>query len=103
MNLRQIKVFVAIANKGSFSAGAEAVSLTQSTVSQHIASLEEEVGVPLFDRSGRGVVLTSGGVLFLRHARRVLGESEALLQAMSGFRGLNHAELVIGASKALCY
>lgn len=98
MNLRQIKVFVAIANEGSFSAGAEAVSLTQSTVSQHIASLEEEVGVPLFDRLGRGVVLTSGGVLFLRHARRILGESDALLQAMNGFRGLKSADLVVGAS-----
>ena len=98
MNLRQIKVFVAIANEGSFSAGAEAVSLTQSTVSQHIASLEEEVGVRLFDRLGRGVVLTSGGVLFLRHARRILGESDALLQAMNGFRGLKSADLVIGAS-----
>lgn len=98
MNLRQIKLFVAIANQGSFSAGAEAVSLTQSTVSQHIAALEEEVGVPLFDRLGRGVVLTSAGKLFLRHARRVLGESDALLQAMHGFRGLAHADLVVGAS-----
>ena len=98
MNLRQLKLFVAIANQGSFSAGAEAVSLTQSTVSQHIAALEEEVGVPLFDRLGRGVVLTSAGKLFLRHARRVLGESDALLQAMQGFRGLAHAELVVGAS-----
>ena len=98
MNLRQIKLFVAIAEHGSFSAGADAVGLTQSTASQHVASLEEDLGVPLFDRLGRGVALTSGGVLFMRHARRILGEVDALLQAMKGFRGLERADLIIGAS-----
>ena len=98
MNLRQIKLFVAIAENGSFSAGADAVGLTQSTASQHIASLEEDVAVPLFDRLGRGVSLTSGGVLFMRHARRILGEVDALVQAMKGFRGLESADLIIGAS-----
>lgn len=98
MNLRQIKIFVAIAETGSFSAGADAVSLTQSTVSQHMASLEEEMGVPLFDRLSRGISLTTGGTLFLRHARRILRESDALSQAMCGFRGLERAELIVGAS-----
>ncbi|NIQ96140.1 MAG: LysR family transcriptional regulator, partial [Desulfuromonadales bacterium] len=50
MNLHQIKIFVAIVEQGSFSAAADAIALTQSTVSQHMASLEDEVGVPLFDR-----------------------------------------------------
>ena len=98
MNLHQIKIFVAIADKGSFSAAAEAIALTQSTVSQHMASLEEEVGIPLFDRQGRGIALTSGGILFLRHARRILNESDALFQAMNGFKGLEQADLLVGAS-----
>ncbi|PLX99665.1 MAG: LysR family transcriptional regulator [Desulfuromonas sp.] len=98
MNLHQIKIFVAISDKGSFSAAAEAIALTQSTVSQHMASLEDEVGVSLFDRQKRGVTLTSGGIIFLRHARRILSESDALFQAMNGFQGLEDAELVIGAS-----
>jgi DNA-binding transcriptional LysR family regulator len=98
MNLHQIKIFVAIAEKGSFSAAAETIALTQSTISQHMASLEDEIGVTLFDRQGRGITLTSGGALFLRHARRILGESAALLQAMNSFKGLEQAELVIGAS-----
>lgn len=98
MNLRQIELFVAIARTGSFSGGAEALSLTQSTVSQHVAALEEEIGALLFDRVGRGVVLTAGGALFLQHARRILAEREALLQTMGSFRGLEHANLVIGAS-----
>lgn len=98
MDLRQIKIFVAIAETGSFSAGADIVALTQSTVSQHISSLEEEMGVPLFNRLSRGISLTTGGKLFLRHARRILRESDALSQAMSSYRGLERAELVIGAS-----
>ena len=52
MNLHQIKIFVTIADKGSFSAAAKAIALTQSTISQHMASLEDEVGVSLFDRLG---------------------------------------------------
>lgn len=98
MNLRQLELFVAVAETGSFSRGAEAVSLTQSTVSQHIAALEEEAGTPLFDRTARGALLTTGGELFLRHARRILAERDALGQAMTGFRGLQQAALTIGAS-----
>ena len=80
MNLRQLELFVAIAETGSFSRGAEAVSLTQSTVSQHISALEDEVGTHLFDRTGRGIILTSGGELFLSHERRILAERDALQQ-----------------------
>ncbi|MGD9019868.1 MAG: selenium metabolism-associated LysR family transcriptional regulator, partial [Desulfuromonadales bacterium] len=98
MDLRQIKIFVAIAETGSFSAAADAVALTQSTVSQHISSLEEEMEVPLFNRLSRGISLTTGGTLFLRHARRILRESDALSQAMCSFRGLERAELIGGAS-----
>ena len=98
MNLRQIELFVAIVQTGSFSGGAEATSLTQSTVSQHIAALEDEIGLLLFDRIGRGVVLTSGGRLFLQHARRIIAERDALLQSMNGFQGLENASLTIGAS-----
>jgi DNA-binding transcriptional LysR family regulator len=58
MNLRQLELFVAVAEEGSMSRGAEAVSLAQSTASQHIAALEEEAGAPLLDRAARGVSLS---------------------------------------------
>lgn len=61
MNLKQLEVFLAVAESGSFSRGAEATFLTQSTVSQHIAALENEVGVRLLDRTSRGALLTEGG------------------------------------------
>ncbi len=98
MNLRQLEVFVAVVETGSFSRGAEAASLTQSTVSQHIAALEDEVGLRLMDRTGQGVLLTGAGELFLRHARQVLAECDTLRKAMNGFRGLQKAELTVGAS-----
>lgn len=98
MNLRQLEVFVAVIETGSFSRGALATSLTQSTVSQHIASLEEEAGLRLLDRSGRGVLPTQAGKIYLRHARRVLAECGALRAALAAFSGLQQANLTVGAS-----
>jgi DNA-binding transcriptional LysR family regulator len=54
MNLKQLEVFLAVAESGSFSRGAETTFITQSTVSQHISALEKEFGVKLLDRTGRG-------------------------------------------------
>lgn len=98
MNLRQIELFVAIVEAGSFSRGAEASLLTQSTVSQHIATLESEVELQLLDRTGHGVVTTRAGEIFLRHARQVIIECASLQNAMAKFRGLEQVDLTIGAS-----
>lgn len=98
MNLRQLELFIAVAETGSFSRGAEKTSLTQSTASQHVASLEAESGGPLFDRTRRGVELTAQGTLFLRHARRILAERDLLLEALAGEQRLEKAQLTIGAS-----
>ncbi len=98
MNLRQLELFVAVVEAGSFSRGAEAASLTQSTVSQHIAALESEVELQLLDRTGQGVVMTDAGKLFLQHAHKVLADCVTLQQAMSGFRGLQQVNLTVGAS-----
>lgn len=98
MNLRQLELFVAVAESGSFSRGAENTMRTQSTVSQQIAALEAEFGLRLFDRTGRGVELTEGGRLLLEQARRVLTEMAALKQTMARFQGLEETLLTIGAS-----
>ncbi len=98
MNLRQLDLFVAVAETKSFSRGAEIICLTQSTVSQHIAALEDEVSTKLFDRTQQGALLTAGGEVFLRHARRILAERDQLFQGMSGFNGLSSGDLLIGAS-----
>ncbi|HMN03670.1 MAG TPA: selenium metabolism-associated LysR family transcriptional regulator [Geobacter anodireducens] len=98
MNLKQLEVFLAVAESGSFSRGAEATFLTQSTVSQHIAALESEVGVRLLDRTSRGALLTEGGKILLEHARKVVAGSREISKVMRRFRGLEEAELRIGGS-----
>ena len=98
MNLHQLEIFVAVAETGSFSRAAESVLLTQSTVSQHVAALENEVGVRLFDRTGRGAELTEAGQMFRQHVRQVLADCADLRQAMARFRGLEDPQLTIGAS-----
>ncbi|PLX91789.1 MAG: LysR family transcriptional regulator [Desulfuromonas sp.] len=98
MNLRQLEVFVAVAETESFSKGAENTLLTQSTVSQHIAALEDEMGLKLFDRTGRGALPTTAGKLFLQHAYKVLTELRQLKTAMNRFRGLQEVTLSVGGS-----
>ena len=59
MDLRQLEIFVKVAELGSFSKAAESLFLTQPTVSEHIRSLEDELGVRLLDRLGRGAAVTT--------------------------------------------
>lgn len=98
MNLRQLELFVAVADSGSFSRAAELTLRTQSTVSQQIAGLENECGLRLFDRTGRGVELTEGGRVLLTQARRVQAELAGLHRTMARFQGLEETLLTVGAS-----
>lgn len=78
MELRQVRYFVAVADAGSFSAGARRAFVTQPTLSAAIAALEAEIGGALFERRARGAVLTPLGERALAHARAVLREAEFL-------------------------
>jgi DNA-binding transcriptional LysR family regulator len=68
----QLKSFIAIAETGTFGQAALTVNRTQSALSLQIKKLEEQLGCPLFDRSGRRVVLTPQGEVFLGYARRLI-------------------------------
>ncbi|GAB7026454.1 selenium metabolism-associated LysR family transcriptional regulator [Geotalea toluenoxydans] len=98
MNLKQLEVFLAVAETGSFSQGAEATFITQSTVSLHISSLEKEFGVKLLDRTGKGALLTEGGKVFRQHARQVVVAAQEIALAMNRFRGVEYTTLCIGGS-----
>src|ERR1700690_3991897 len=76
MDLRQLNAIVAIAEHGSFSAAADALATVQSNVSTHIKKLEQELGMPLVDRSTSE--LTEAGQLVVARARRVIGELDAM-------------------------
>jgi DNA-binding transcriptional LysR family regulator len=90
LDVRRMRVLREVARRGSFSAAAEALSFTQSAVSQQIAALEREAGTVLVQRSARGVKLTEAGEAIVRHAEAILArlaEAEAELEAIAGLRG----------------
>ena len=74
MDLRQFEILRAVADKGSFTAAAKVLNVSQSAVSRQVILLEEELGEPLFLRLGRKVRLTSAGTAFLDLSRRVLAD-----------------------------
>ncbi len=98
MDLRQLEIFAKVAELGSFSRAAEALFLTQPTVSEHIRTLEEELGVRLLDRLGRGAAVTRAGQLLLSHATRMLALQREAAQAIDNFKGRMSGELLVGAS-----
>ncbi len=98
MNLKQLEIFLAVAETGSFSKGAEATFITQSTVSQHISSLESDFGVKLLDRTGKGALLTEGGKVLFSHAQQVIADVQEIQRAMKRFSGIEDIELRIGGS-----
>ena len=84
MDLRPLRVIVAVADHGTFSAAADALATVQSNVSAHMARLERELGTTLFDRAlGR---LTEEGLAVVDHARRIEAELESLVADVTAMR-----------------
>jgi len=98
MNLKQLEVFLSVVETGSFSKAAEATFITQSTVSQHISSLEVEFDLRLLDRTGKAVLPTEGGKILLEYAREIVSKARDIPSAMRRFKGLEDVSLRIGAS-----
>lgn len=98
MDLRRLNVFVTVADLGSFSRAAQALDLSQPTVSEHVRTLEQELGVVLLDRGGRATEPTPVGRLLLGHARRILELAREARQAVEGFQGHIAGLLVVGGS-----
>src|SRR5256886_16648913 len=98
MDLRRLEVFAKVAELASLSRAADALSLTQPTVSEHIRALEDELGVPLLDRLGRGATPTHAGRLLLGYARRMLALQREAQQALDQFQGRMSGELIVGGS-----
>jgi DNA-binding transcriptional LysR family regulator len=85
-----MKVLREVATQGSFSAAAEALSFTQSAVSQQVAALEREAGAKLVERGARGIRLTAAGHALVSHADAILSrldDAEQELAAIAGLRG----------------
>jgi DNA-binding transcriptional LysR family regulator len=98
MDIKHLETFCKVAELGSFSRAGEAVYLTQPTVSGHIASLEQGVGLRLFDRLGRRVALTNGGRVFYRYAKEILKLRDEALNAVYEFSHVIKGRITIGGS-----
>jgi DNA-binding transcriptional LysR family regulator len=95
MELFQLRYFVAAAHHLHFTRAAESCFVSQPSLSQQIANLEQEVGTPLFLRQGRAVQLTDAGTALLTYAERILEEEAAARRAVQEVVGLKRGQLVI--------
>jgi DNA-binding transcriptional LysR family regulator len=95
MELRHLRYFVTVAEELHFSRAAQKLNIGQPPLSMQIRALEEELGVPLFERSQRRVFLTTAGRAFLARARQILVDADAARQEVQQIAGVNAGELRI--------
>lgn len=100
---RSLRYLLAIAEHQSFTRAAEALYVSQPSLSQQIKHLEESLNVQLLDRSGRSVRLTEAGEIYLRHARRALGELDAGTRAIHDLQDLSRGSLRLGMTPITDY
>ncbi|HSE26289.1 MAG TPA: LysR family transcriptional regulator [Pyrinomonadaceae bacterium] len=101
MEIRQLRAFVAIAESGTFTAGALRVHVTQAAISMQIRQLESEIGAKVFVRAPRHVILTEAGEHLLRRARHILREHDAALDEIAELAGAERGRLRIGSASAM--
>ena len=101
MELRQLEYVVAVVDHGTFTRAAEAVHVAQPTLSQGIRALEIELGVELFHRIGRRVVLADAGAAFVGPARQTLRDAAMAVEAVAAVRGLRGGRLVVATLPTL--
>lgn len=100
MEVRQLGYFIKAAEMLHFTEAAAASFVTQSTLSQQIKQLEEELGMLLFDRIGKQVRLTEAGNIFLLHARQIILDIKKSKQAIFELANMVNGELKIGVTYA---
>lgn len=101
MEIRQLRAFLAIAEAKTFTAGARRVNVTQAAISMQIRQLEDEVGLPLFTRTPRRVIMTEAGEYLLERARRIMREHDSALAEIAEVAGAEHGRLRIGSASAM--
>lgn len=98
VDFRHLETFCRVADLRSFSKAADDLFLTQPTVSGHILSLEQSLGLRLLDRMGRETRLTKGGEILYQYASKILAFRREALNALSEFSEGIKGELTLGAS-----
>lgn len=98
MNFRQLETLIRVTDAGGFAGAAGRLHLSQPAASRQIQALEVELGVPLFDRVGRRLRLTTQGEEIVRHARRLLQDANSLRDRANSLRSGLIGTLKVGAS-----
>jgi DNA-binding transcriptional LysR family regulator len=101
VEIRQLRAFVAIAESGTFTSGAQRVHVTQAAISMQIRQLENEIGARVFVRAPRHVILTEAGEHLLRRARQILREHDAAVDEIAELAGAERGRLRIGSASAM--
>src|SRR5262245_39997014 len=96
MDLHQLRVFHSAVSAGSFTHASRELRLSQSTVSQHIKRLEEELACPLFMRGGERVLLTEAGHLLRRHCEKIFQDVKNAEMSLSELSGMQHGKVRLG-------
>lgn len=98
LSIRQLEVFVALVDQGSFTRAAQALGLSQSTVSGHIADLERRLGTMVVERGRRRIRPTAAGEALLTPARETLKAERTTRMAVEELTGLLRGQLAVGGS-----
>lgn len=98
---RQLRAFLAIADTGSLGRAARVANLTQPTLSRMVKGMEDRLGHGLFDRGGKGMVLTPAGDLLATHARHIVSEMHNTRDELAALSGLKRGVVRIGAVAAV--
>src|SRR5262245_2777592 len=101
MNLRQLVCFLAVAEEGSFTKGAERVGIAQPSLSQQIRGLETELGGQLIERLPRGISLTPAGRAFLPEARTAVQAAERAARSARATLGVDAGELGVATVRSI--
>jgi DNA-binding transcriptional LysR family regulator len=88
LDTRALRHFLAVVRTGSIRAAADHISIAPSAVSRQIADIEHRLGLPIFERSARGVVLTEAGELLAEHAKRMVEDEELLREQLGRLKGI---------------
>ena len=102
MDLRQLEMFKAVAEEGSFTAASKRLHVSQSAVSRQVKLLEEELGGPVFHRGARGVTLTSSGELLLSLAHRLNRDVKSVVAQIAETQNLLRGSLTIAGGMTVC-
>ncbi len=97
MTPSRLQTFLALVDTDSARSAALALHVTESAVSASLASLQQELGVALFERRGRGLVLTESGEIFATYARQIIGLIEESRSAVRSGLAADHGKLRLGA------